>query len=515
MIRRGLLSALVVVVTSGPQPASAAPNALGSVERELLTAYARDTWHSFEALTGENGLPADGLCKSGDVWTPMGYTSPTDVAAYLWSALAAEELGIIPAAEANRKLARTLASLGRLERSNGFFYNWYDPHTGAPLRTWPGGGTLKPFVSTVDNGWLAAALIMVENAKPELRGEVESLLGPMNFGFLYDAYDAADPAAHPGLLRGGYWPDDKVFATFHYGMLNTEARIASYIGISRGHLPADHYYRMSRGGNAGGTPPIRIYSGVPVAEGSISYRGSRLVPSWNGTMFEALMVPLFVPEATWGESSWGVNHAMTVRAQIEYGLRDCRIGYWGISASCDPKGGYYPYGIAALGLDKVAADSPSVIPGVVTPHAAFLALPYAPTEAMANLRALASAFPIYGSYGFHDAVDVRNGKVSDRVLAVDQGMILASIANVLSPGHFQKSFCSGAVETFIRPLIAPERFVSGMVGDPSSSSPEVNLARVVNAPPDLPRESVPIDPAVLGSPTSASRKSPRRRSVRC
>ena len=34
--------------------------------------------------------------------------------------------------------------------------------------------------------------------------------------------------------------------------------------------------------------------------------------------------------------------------------------------------------------------------GVVTPHASFLALRYAPHEAIANLRALADGLPIYG-----------------------------------------------------------------------------------------------------------------------
>jgi hypothetical protein len=80
------------------------------------------------------------------------------------------------------------------------FSNWYDPATGAELTTWPvDGNPVYPFLSSVDNGWMAAALLMVGNAVPELRGQARDLLAPMAFGSYYD------PAA--GLLRGGFWVD--------------------------------------------------------------------------------------------------------------------------------------------------------------------------------------------------------------------------------------------------------------------------------------------------------------------
>ena len=51
-----------------------------------------------------------------------------------------------------------------------------------------------------------------------------------------------------------------------------------------------------------------------------------------------------------------------------------------------------------------------MVHGVVTPHASFLALRYAPREAIANLRALISQFPIYSP--LVDSVEViRRGKV--------------------------------------------------------------------------------------------------------
>ena len=182
-------------------------------------------------------------------------------------------------------------------------------------------------LSSVDNAWLAVALVMVANAEPSLRERAGKLLQPMDFRFFYDPYDAADPVNHPGHLRVGYWPEDQKFYG-HYGMLNTEARILSYLGIALGQLPPDLYYRMFRTrpeslGPQGQSPrgETRDYYGVKVFEGSYDYRGVRIIPSWGGSMFEALMVPLFVPEELWAPCSWGLNHGRVCPRRSNTGWR--------------------------------------------------------------------------------------------------------------------------------------------------------------------------------------------------
>ena len=141
-------------------------------------------------------------------------------------------------------------------------------------------------------------------------------------------------------------------------MANSEPRIASYIGIARGQVPAEHYYRMSRTWKPDRVPQKQVpegenrtYLGVEVFEGHYRYRGMRIVPSWGGSMFEALMVPLFVPESRWAPRSWGINHPLYVRAQIEHGMDETGYGFWGFSPSCQPEGGYRSYGVDALGID--------------------------------------------------------------------------------------------------------------------------------------------------------------------
>jgi uncharacterized protein DUF3131 len=174
-----------------------------------LERYARATWLSFVKLEEPaSGLPADHI--GGDLRreTRAAYTSPTNIAMYLWATLAARDLEIISHRSARRRIARVLESLALLERHepSGQFYNWYDPATLDKLTTWPEAPNdpVYPFASSVDNGWLASALVMVSNAVPEFHDEAWSLATSMDFASYYD------PAAKgvdvgPGLLRGGFW----------------------------------------------------------------------------------------------------------------------------------------------------------------------------------------------------------------------------------------------------------------------------------------------------------------------
>lgn len=501
--RLAILVGLALTVSLIAPAAGLAAEQPAAGDPRVLQRYAADTWRSFELLLEPaTGLPADNVSESGE---RSRYTSPTNVGAYLWSTLAARDLGVITPAEAHRRIATTLGTLAGLERHqpSGMFYNWYDPVSGAKLTTWPvGGSPVYPFLSSVDNGWMAAGLVMVANAVPQLRRRASALLEPMDFGYYHD------PAA--GLLRGGFWVDppapgtctiagnyrggaDVRYTCHHYGSLNTEPRIASYLGIAFGQVPASHYFKMWRT-----FPPTcdwgwqeqqpagvtRTYLGVEVFEGHYRYRGMDIVPSWGGSMFEALMVPLLVPEARWGPRSWGVNHPLYVKAQIEHGLHEARHGYWGFSPSNNPSGGYREYGVDAIGLnpDGYASNNDNTLVdygfgdcrpaqpvpppeaytnGVVTPHASFLALPYARGPALANLANLRRDFDAYGEGGFFDAVNVDTGQVSRHWLALDQGMVMAALANELTGDLLQRYFTRGEVERAVRPLLAIEEFTAG------------------------------------------------------
>src|SRR5215217_3270902 len=109
-MRRTGLVALVCAAVLATTP-GAAPAAEGDA---TLQRYARDTWASFVAMTDpRSGLPADVL--EGDGGRSV-QTSTTNIGAYLWSAVAAERLGVISSKELVRRTDRTLTTLERMER---------------------------------------------------------------------------------------------------------------------------------------------------------------------------------------------------------------------------------------------------------------------------------------------------------------------------------------------------------------------------------------------------------------
>jgi Putative glucoamylase/Protein of unknown function (DUF3131) len=448
--------------------------------------YAARTWASMAAMVDTpSGLPADILNRDGSTSVQ---TSPTDIGAYMWSAVAAERLGLISRRELRRRMAATLRSLGRMERYAGQFYNWYDHRDGTKLTDWPPqhDPNFHPILSSVDNAWLAVGLKIVRDSVPSLAARAGALYRALDFGFYYR------PDVNRVLFH--YRPDDPAASPCCYDTVVSESRIVDYVGIARGQLPRKEYYGRWRtfpatcDGSFQEMRPVgsyRTYFGVNVFEGAYRYAGMRLVPSWGGSMFEELMPALFVSEELIAPASWGLNHPLTVRAQIHHGLVDAGYGVWGFSPSNTPEGGYAAYGVDAVGMDPNGnpsdeahtlvdhgwddqacprAAQPDPAPtayrgGVVTPHAVFLALRYAPRAARADLRRLRSRFPgLYDRWGFHDSVNVTTGRVSASYLSLDQGMIMAALGNALGHDALRRAFTDPATARVLRAVVGVERF---------------------------------------------------------
>jgi hypothetical protein len=479
----GMLAVLVLAVAV---PAAIATDPRDT--RDTLERYARDTWASFVAMTdAATGLPADNLHLDG---TRSVQTSITNIGAYLWSTLVAEALGFVSHDDAVARLDQTLRTLETMDRHtpSGQFFNWYNHTTGQVLTVWPpSGAPLTPILSSVDNGWLATALHLVRNRVPELSERAGALFDQMDFGFYYR------PEVNRLLFH--YVPSTGA-APCCYDTIVSESRIASYIGIAKGNLPPHHYFGAWRSfpqtcdWSWQETKPrgfSHTYYGVTVFEGAYRYAGLRLVPSWGGSMFEALMPTLFVPEEQWGLQSWALNHPLTVQAHIHHGLAEAYDGYWGFSPATMPEGGYATYGVDGIGMnpegypsnnDKTLVDHgfpgcpdrppmPDPPPaaytnGVVTPHAAFLALRWAPAATLENLANLERAFDIYTAWGFRDSVNVNTKVVSDYYLALDQGMIMAALGNALAQDMLREAFVTPAFRRALRPMLAVEVFSAGL-----------------------------------------------------
>ena len=510
------VAAAVAVSGTALPSALADDNDRDRSDRRVLNRYAADTWKSMAAMADRGtGLVSDNVGGNLAASDRAAYTSPTNIGAYMWSAVAAREIGIISPEETRARIARTLETLPTMEKHepSGMYYNWYDPKTGKKLTVWPvDGGVVDPFLSSVDNAWLAAALEIVIDQVPTLARQAHRVLDPMDFGYYYNPAENQIRGGfwltqRPGSVPGNYRDGETVYYTgHHYGAFNTEPRMASYLGIASGQMPQRHYFGTYRTVPIAGADgcawgwteqrPIGEYrtynvSGedVEVYEGAYQYRGKKFVPTWGGSMFEALMVPLFVPEEVWGADSWAKTHTTFVQAQIEHGMDEAGYGYWGFSPSNNPAGGYREYGVDQLGMNpdgyssdvektvvdegyrandgtdcRPAQDLPtSYGQGVVTPHASFLALRYAPKAALENLKNLRMDFGAYGPGGFYDAINVRTGEMSQRYLSLDQGMVMAALGNALADDVIRDTFSKGAMEERVAPLMRMEEF-AGVTG---------------------------------------------------
>ncbi|HEY8517314.1 MAG TPA: glucoamylase family protein [Candidatus Binatia bacterium] len=440
------------------------PSELPRGEREFLERLARDTWRGIDALSDrENGLPVDNVTvgkpapppsirkvayvvgeESQDDGTHVGdYTNVTNIGLALAAIVGAKELGLVSHEDAVRRATQILDTLDRLETHRGYFYNFYD--TTSLERT-------SNFLSFVDLAWLTTGLVVVRRALPELSERATALIDRTNFGLFYDP--------KVGQVSHGYYVDRQALSRYHYGVLFTEARLGVLLAIGKGDVPEDAWFRMARifpASCEGQTLEPRDVKridvrGHEVLIGFYELGGYRYVPSWGGSMFEALMPTLVLDEMRYAPRGLGENGRVHAAVQERYAARELGYPTWGISPSAMPGSeGYLEYGVPVLGVRGYRV-------GALTPHAAALALAVRPKEAAAALRRFADEFPMYGEYGLYDAVDPVSREVAYRYLAVDQSMLFVALVNHLTGGAVQKHFASDPIVQRVLPLIADESY---------------------------------------------------------
>ena len=191
---------------------------------------------------------------------------------------------------------------------------------------------------------------------------------------------------------------------------------------------------------------------VPIASPLIIMGAGFILISADLKFFEALMPTLVIDEQTLAPLSLGLNNRRHTELHRRHALRDLGYPVWGMSPSSSFQGsGYSEYGVPALG-------SAGYRVGVVTPHASALALVIDPNSAIANLRQLATRYPVYGEFGFYDAVDPLTGRVAYKYLALDQAMIFLAVANYLKDGIIQRDFAADPIAARVLPMIGKEKF---------------------------------------------------------
>ncbi len=160
------------------QPIEAPAAGLSRAQDLFLRATARRTWHFFDTFVTaeEHHLPPDNF-QEEPVRRLASRTSPTNLGLALLGNLAARDFGYLSAGQLLQRTQGALATMEKLERHEGHFYNWYDTRTLQPMP--------PLYVSTVDSGNLAGHLLTLEPGLRELADA--EILPPAVFAGLRDA----------------------------------------------------------------------------------------------------------------------------------------------------------------------------------------------------------------------------------------------------------------------------------------------------------------------------------------
>ena len=386
----------------------------------FLHANAKLTWDYFAQFVRaeDNWLPPDNVQIYPTEAVAL-RTSPTNIGLGLLANLAAYDFGYINKAELLTLTENTLASMEKLARYHGHFYNWYDTRTLQVLN--------PQYISSVDSGNLLGCLITLQAGLVEVKDDenarvIDDLfarigqLTEMDFKFLYDDIT--------NLLSIGFDVGERRRDPSCYDLLASEARLASFILIANGQLPQKHWFSLGR----------------LLTKTS----GETSLISWSGSMFEYLMPQLLMP--TFENTLLDQTCKAVVKQQIKYGQQ--HNVPWGISESCYNVTDiaqvyqYRAFGVPGLGFKRGLADDL-----VIAPYATALALIMMPNEACNNLQALANS-GFVGQYGFYEAIDytpnrLPRGKKHALVqtfMAHHQGMSLLAFAHALLNKPMQRRF---------------------------------------------------------------------------
>ena len=504
-----------------------------TADLQALRRVARRTWRFFETFVtpADHMLPPDNF-QEDPAPVLARRTSPTNIGLYLLCTANAHDFGWTGLADAVDRLEATMATLARLPRFRGHFFNWYATDDLRPLE--------PRYVSTVDSGNLAGHLIALANAcrgwrtqagdaPIEIAGlldtvalaldELRNLLaveptaglalqaalqdlaqrigrrGPVGhrakqlakldpdirnaallarglvatsgadatadlvfwieaIGRTVDSHQrdldpvdgaidnrlaALEQAARDmalamefGFLRNedrkllsiGYLVADGTLDANCYDLLASEARLACFIAIAKGDVPAREWFRLGR-------------AMTPVDDGAA-------LVSWSGSMFEYLM-PSLVMRAPIGSLLHRTNR-LAVRRQIEFG--QSRGIPWGASESAfNVRDLEYTYQYSNFGVPDLGLKSGLDDEFVVAPYATALAAMVGAKAAVENLARLAGD-GARGRFGFYEALDYTPGRVPEgqtvavvrAFMAHHQGMSIVAIANAALDGIMRRRF---------------------------------------------------------------------------
>ncbi|MDD5888135.1 MAG: glucoamylase family protein [bacterium] len=342
-------------------------------------------------------------------------TSPTAIGYSLTSVVCAYELEFIDVDRAVYLIDKILHTVDSLEKWNGHLYNWYDIKTKKVFN--------PRFVSTVDSGNLAAALIVVleflkKNGSDELIKLCTKLIDNMNFKKLY---------TKKNVFSIGYDESEEKLSIYNYNKFASESRLTGYIAICLGDVPAKHWFSLDKS--------------------LTTYKGHKGLISWSGTSFEYYMPLLFMKNYpnTLLDESYRFAHF----CQKDYIEGVSRSLPWGIGESAyDELDNSLNYKYKAFSTPYLKAKEDKENRIVLSPYSSIMAMELFPEDVYENMNKF-KKLDMYGKYGFYEAYDYDNKDAVLAYFAHHQGMILVALTNYLKNGAIQNYFHSNVnIKTF-------------------------------------------------------------------
>ncbi|MBE6836079.1 MAG: hypothetical protein E7515_07535 [Ruminococcaceae bacterium] len=395
-------------------------SSLDGLTKERMVSHAAAIWKYYEKYADEKNsfLPADNV-QFSPVFRVAQRTSPTNIGLFLACVIAAKKYEFISENEMLSKIESTLKSVEKLEKWNGNLLNWYDTVTLKPLE--------PKFVSTVDSGNFLCSLIAVKQGLKDISGNdkraaklierIEKIIEETDLSPLYNK------KRH--LFHIGFDLSEKKLSGSYYDLIMSEARMTSYFAVSQRKTEKRHWGALSR---------------IPGKAGR--YTGPL---SWSGTMFEFFLPNIFLPAEKGTFSYEGLRFCLYCQMLFAKGKRIP----WGVSESAfysfDSE---YNYQYKAHGIPKLRLSRGNSDDLVISPYSSFLALPFSPKKAAANIKRL-ERLHLLGPYGLYEAADYtksrnKNGecKIIKSYMAHHLGMSLLSILNATDSFYIQKLFMS-------------------------------------------------------------------------
>ena len=378
---------------------------LSTDETTFLKENAKRTWNYFKE-NEINGLPPDNYQedrrkKKAEI------TSPTNIGLYLLAIMSSYDMSLETLEDSFSRIEKTIDAIEGLEKWNGHLYNWYNIVSLKPI---------KPlYISSVDSGNFAGYLytlkqfLIEKKANEVLINRVDKLIRNTDFSKLYNS--------KIGLFSIGYSIEENKLTDSYYDLLATEARQTSIVAIAKRDVPSKHWNNLSR-------------SLTKVGE----YKG---LISWGGTAFEYLMPSINIP--SYPTTLLDESNRFSIICQQRYAKG---LGIpWGISEAAyntkDLKANYQykTFGIPWLGLKRGLEET-----AVISPYSSAMSMMYYPNSAISNLEKIEKIGGC-GKYGFFESIDYKPQKeIVKTFMAHHQGLILASIDNLLNDNIFIKRF---------------------------------------------------------------------------